>query len=74
MKARDVLALSLLLGLAVSSAGGKKGYVAPGYHDVYRALRRKGFSKSHAAATANSMAGKKKRGGAKSPGRKKGKR
>lgn len=37
----------------VSSAGGRKGYVAPGRHNVYRALRRKGKSKKVAAKIAN---------------------
>lgn len=37
----------------VSSAGGKKGYVAPNRHRAYRALRRKGMSKSKAARIAN---------------------
>jgi hypothetical protein len=37
----------------VSSAGGRKGYVTPGRHNVYRALRRKGMSKSKAAKVAN---------------------
>lgn len=37
----------------VSSAGGRKGYVRPGRHNVYRALRRKGMSKTKAARIAN---------------------
>lgn len=37
----------------VSSAGGRKGYVAPGRHRAYKALRRKGKSKSVAARIAN---------------------
>ena len=37
----------------VSSAGGKKGYVAKSRHRVYRALRRKGRSKSSAARISN---------------------
>lgn len=37
----------------VSSAGGRKGYVAPNRHRVYKALRRKGMSKSKAARIAN---------------------
>lgn len=37
----------------VSSAGGRKGYVAPGRHRVYKALRRKGMSKKKAAKIAN---------------------
>jgi len=37
----------------VSSAGGRKGYVAPGRHNVYRALRRQGKSKKVAAKIAN---------------------
>jgi len=37
----------------VSSKGGKHGYVCPGRHDVYRALRRQGMSKSKAARIAN---------------------
>lgn len=71
MKVKDALALASLLGVTLaampSSRGGKYGYVHPSVHHVYRALRKKGFSKSYAAATANKMAGKKKRGGAKKP-------
>lgn len=37
----------------VSSAGGRKGYVARSRHRVYRALRRKGMSKTRAAQIAN---------------------
>jgi len=37
----------------VSSAGGRKGYVAPGRHRAYKALRRKGKSKKSAARIAN---------------------
>lgn len=37
----------------VSSAGGRKGYVVKSRHNVYRALRRKGASKSKAARIAN---------------------
>lgn len=37
----------------VSSAGGRKGYVAPGRQDVYKALRRQGKSKTLAAQIAN---------------------
>jgi uncharacterized protein (DUF302 family) len=37
----------------VSAAGGKKGYVAPGRQDVYKALRRQGKSKKLAAQIAN---------------------
>lgn len=37
----------------VSSAGGRKGYVARSRHRVYRALRRKGASKSKAARISN---------------------
>lgn len=37
----------------VSSAGGRKGYVARSRHSAYRALRRKGKSKSVAAAISN---------------------
>jgi hypothetical protein len=37
----------------VSSAGGRKGYVAPTRHRAYKALRRKGASKSKAARIAN---------------------
>lgn len=39
--------------MVVSSAGGKRGYVRPGRHNVYRALRRKGMSKTKAARIAN---------------------
>lgn len=48
--------LWFLTVLAVSSRGGKYGYVAPAGQRMYKALRRKGFSKSHAAATANNYA------------------
>jgi hypothetical protein len=37
----------------VSSRGGRHGYVTPGRHRVYRALRRKGKSKRSAARIAN---------------------
>ena len=37
----------------VSAAGGKKGYVRRSRWNVYRALRRKGASKSKAARIAN---------------------
>jgi hypothetical protein len=37
----------------VSSAGGRKGYVARNRHRAYKALRRKGKSKSSAARIAN---------------------
>lgn len=37
----------------VSSAGGRKGYVARSRHRAYRALRRKGMSKARAAKIAN---------------------
>lgn len=37
----------------VSSAGGKKGYVAPGRHRAYKKLRGKGMSKSKAARISN---------------------
>lgn len=37
----------------VSSAGGRKGYVAPGRHRAYKALRRKGKSKRVSAKIAN---------------------
>jgi hypothetical protein len=37
----------------VSARGGKDGYVDPARQDVYRALRRKGMSKSKAARIAN---------------------
>lgn len=37
----------------VSSRGGRFGYVVRSRHDVYRALRRKGASKSKAARIAN---------------------
>lgn len=37
----------------VSSAGGRKGYVVKSRHRAYRALRRKGKSKSTAARIAN---------------------
>lgn len=37
----------------VSSAGGRKGYVAPNRHRAYKALRRKGMSKKSAARVSN---------------------
>lgn len=37
----------------VSSRGGRYGFVYRSRHKVYRALRRKGFSKSKAARIAN---------------------
>jgi hypothetical protein len=37
----------------VSSAGGRKGFVYATRHRVYRALRRKGMSKTKAARIAN---------------------
>ena len=49
----------------VSSAGGRKGYVAPNRHRAYKALRRKGKSKSVAARIANAgrtKAGRKRMG------------
>lgn len=39
--------------MMVSSAGGRKGYVARSRHRAYRALRRKGMSKSKAARISN---------------------
>ncbi len=37
----------------VSAAGGRKGFVYPSRQRVYRALRRKGMTKSKAAAISN---------------------
>lgn len=37
----------------VSAAGGRKGYVVTSRHRAYRALRRRGKSKSVAAAISN---------------------
>lgn len=37
----------------VSSAGGRKGYVAKSRHRAYKALRRKGMSKKSAARISN---------------------
>ena len=37
----------------VSSAGGRKGFVYKSRHKAYRALRKKGMSKSMAAAISN---------------------
>lgn len=49
-----MLALTLAwVALLVSDRGGKYGFVYRSRHDVYRALRRKGKSKSVAAAIAN---------------------
>jgi hypothetical protein len=45
--------LDLEVVTVVSSAGGRKGYVAKSRHKVYRALRRKGMSKSKAARISN---------------------
>lgn len=36
-----------------SARGGKYGYVVQSRHNVYRALRRKGYSKSKAARISN---------------------
>ena len=44
----------------VSSKGGKAGFVYRSRHDVYRKLRKKGFTKEAAARVAN--AGKDKAG------------
>lgn len=52
-----VAAVLLLFMHLVSSRGGKYGFVYPAQQDVYRALRRKGMSKSKAAAIANSQHG-----------------
>lgn len=41
------------LGLMVSSRGGKYGFVYPSRQRAYRALRRTGMSKSHAARISN---------------------
>jgi hypothetical protein len=40
----------------VSSKGGRHGYVTPSRQRVYKALRRKGMSKSKAARIANAGA------------------
>jgi len=37
----------------VSSAGGRKGYVAKSRHSAYRALRKQGASRSKAARISN---------------------
>lgn len=49
---RRLFALILIV-LAVSDRGGKYGFVYRSRHDTYRALRRKGKSKSVAAAISN---------------------
>lgn len=48
-----MLRILTLIALYVSDRGGKYGYVHRSRHDTYRALRRKGKSKSVAAAIAN---------------------
>lgn len=45
--------LAFVAGFFVSSRGGKHGYVKRSEHDRYRALRRKGYSKSKSARIAN---------------------
>jgi hypothetical protein len=47
------LLLLALIALLVSDRGGRFGFVYASRQDVYRALRRKGKSKSTAAAIAN---------------------
>ena len=47
--------LGVLAGFWVSSRGGKHGFVYRSQHDRYRALRRKGYSKSKSARIANSF-------------------
>lgn len=54
----------------VSSAGGRKGYVCKGRHNVYKALRRQGKSKALAAAIANAGCTKHTDGTRLEPGRK----
>lgn len=41
----------------VSDAGGRKGFVYRDQQDVYKALRRKGYSKTKSARIANSKHG-----------------
>jgi hypothetical protein len=43
----------LVVGLHVSDRGGKYGFVYKSRQNVYRALRRQGMSKSHAARISN---------------------
>jgi hypothetical protein len=45
--------LLILAGLAVSSRGGKYGFVYPSRQRVYKALRRKGMTKKRAAMISN---------------------
>lgn len=47
------LRLMLLVGLLVSDRGGKYGFVYKSRQRVYKALRRQGMSKSHAARISN---------------------
>jgi hypothetical protein len=49
----DGYTLGLEVVTVVSSAGGKKGFVYKSRHRAYKALRRKGKSKSSAARIAN---------------------
>lgn len=48
-----VLRLMLEVVTVVSAAGGRYGFVYPSRQKVYRALRRKGYSKSKSARIAN---------------------
>lgn len=54
----------------VSDKGGKHGFVYRAQQDVYKALRRKGYSKTKSARIANSKA----KGGRKKSGRKRRRR
>lgn len=49
------------IGSMVSSRGGKYGFVYASRQDVYRALRRKGYSKEKSARIANAGNSKAKR-------------
>lgn len=53
---KALLAALVVVGLYVSSKGGKHGFVYRSEHDRYRALRRKGYSKKKAARIANAWA------------------
>lgn len=48
-----LLRLLAVVGLFVSSRGGKYGFVFKSRHRAYRALRRKGMTKSKAARISN---------------------
>ena len=56
MKRALLFVLGVVAGLWVSSKGGKHGFVYRKEHDRYKALRRKGYSKTKSARIANAWA------------------